>query len=747
MTTPLQVSLDERTATVHEELLQRNLRRADRLFSVLMPSQWVFGIVLALWLSPWAWNGAERTVHPHVWTAIFLGGAITLPAMAIAIAMPGRLLTRYTLAVAQMLTSALLIHLTGGRIETHFHVFGSLAFLALYRDWRVLVPAAGVIIADHVFRSVFWPQSVFGVVDVSVWRSLEHSGWVLFEAVVLAGACRRSRQEVRQVAVHTVELEASRERYRAGVAESANAIVLVDAETCQVLEFNKRWAEEVVSRPSSLSNLVLTKAMVGGPEGQSLEDELAEVVRNGRPVISQRRFTRLDGSTIDVQCSLTPSVFAGRPAVFAVIHDITKLKRIEAELAAARDLAIESARLKSEFLANMSHEIRTPMNGIIGMTGLLRETPLDPQQREFVDMVGSSATGLLTIVNDILDFSKVEAGKLEFDAIDFDLRDALEGSLDLFKERAAAKGLTLTLTIEPDVPIALVGDPGRLRQVVLNLVGNALKFTARGGIAVAVTVETASAERAKVHVAVRDTGIGIPAAAQGHLFDAFRQADGSTSRKYGGTGLGLAISRRLVELMGGSIGLDSVEGEGSTFWFTFDLGAAAGPDEGGRRAHSAGDDAKRAARPRAGRRGQRRQPEGVAAAVEETRPDRGCGGQRPRGHPGARTRAVRPRADGLPDAGDGWLRSHARHSRHRDGLSAHPDRRDDGERAEGGPGGVPGRGHGRLHQQADQGRRPRRRHREVDRHTSRAGRLSRSGVIPTIRGSPNLRAMCPAAIG
>ena len=571
MTTPLQVSLDERTAIVHEELLQRNLRRADRLFSVLMPSQWVFGIVLALWLSPWAWNGAERTVHPHVWTAIFLGGAITLPAMAIAITMPGRLLTRYTLAVAQMLTSALLIHLTGGRIETHFHVFGSLAFLALYRDWRVLVSAAGVIIADHVFRSVFWPQSVFGVVDVSVWRSLEHSGWVLFEAVVLAGACRRSRQEVRQVAVHTVELEASRERYRASVAESANAIVLVDAETCQVLEFNKRWAEEVVSRPSSLSNLVLTKAMVGGPEGQSLEDELAEVVRNGRPVISQRRFTRLDGSTIDVQCSLTPSVFAGRPAVFAVIHDITKLKRIEAELAAARDLAIESARLKSEFLANMSHEIRTPMNGIIGMTGLLRETPLDPQQREFVDMVGSSATGLLTIVNDILDFSKVEAGKLEFDAIDFDLRDALEGSLDLFKERAAAKGLTLTLTIEPDVPIALVGDPGRLRQVVLNLVGNALKFTARGGIAVAVTVETASAERAKVHVAVRDTGIGIPAAAQGHLFDAFRQADGSTSRKYGGTGLGLAISRRLVELMGGSIGLDSVEGEGSTFWFTFDL--------------------------------------------------------------------------------------------------------------------------------------------------------------------------------
>jgi two-component system sensor histidine kinase/response regulator len=577
LTSPLQASLDRRTGDVFEALVQRSLRRADCLFSVLMPAQWLFGIALSLWLSPWSLDAAGRSVDPHVWTAILLGGAIALPATAMAIWMPGRLATRYTMAVAQMLTSALLIHLTGGRIETHFHVFGSLAFLALYRDSRVLALAAAVIIADHLLRSAFWPHSVFGGVDVAVWRALEHAAWVLFEAAVLAGACRRSQEDIRQVASNTVELEASRERYRASVEESANAIVLIDAETCAVLEHNRRWAEDLTTRTASLSNLILTKAMVGGPEGQSLEDELAEVVRNGRPVISQRRFTRLDGTTVDVQCSLTPTMFAGRPAVFAVIHDITKLKRIETDLAAARDMALESARLKSEFLANMSHEIRTPMNGIIGMTGLLRDTALDPQQRDFVDVIGSSANGLLTLLNDILDFSKVEAGKLEFDSIDFDLRDALEGSLDLFREQAAAKGLSLKLTIGADVPTLLVGDPGRLRQVVLNLVGNALKFTALGSVTVSVTAEKTSAERAMLQVAVRDTGIGISSAAQGHLFEAFRQADGSMSRKYGGTGLGLAISRRLVELMGGTIGLESVEGHGSTFRFTVDLARQQNP--------------------------------------------------------------------------------------------------------------------------------------------------------------------------
>ena len=204
----LQAALDKRTATVLEALEQRGLRQVDRLFAVLMPAQWLFGIALSLWLSPWAWDGAVRTVHPHVWTAIFLGASITLPAMAVAIAMPGRLATRYIMAVAQMLTSALLIHLTGGRIETHFHVFGSLGFLAAYRDWPVLLTATVVVALEHLLRGLFWPESVYGIVNPEWWRFLEHAFWVAFSVSFLAVLCRRSVRDMRGMAEKGAELEA-----------------------------------------------------------------------------------------------------------------------------------------------------------------------------------------------------------------------------------------------------------------------------------------------------------------------------------------------------------------------------------------------------------------------------------------------------------------------------------------------------------------------------------------------------------
>jgi PAS domain S-box-containing protein len=601
----------DRAAQLFAEARHHIHRRTDRLFAGLMAFQWVMGIVFALWVSPLAWDGSASRTHLHVWAAIVVGGIISLFPALLGLFRPGMTSTRYIIAIAQMLMGALLIHLTGGRIETHFHVFGSLAFLAFYRDWRVLIPATVVVALDHMLRGIFWPQSVYGVVVASQWRWLEHAAWVLFEDVVLVVACRRSIAEMQHTAERTATLERevktrqeaendarnARARNDAILDVALDCVILID-DSGRIAQFNPAAERTFGYSAAEAVGLDLVDAVFPAYRREPLREALASYLATGDSTILNRRLEltaiRNDGEVFPVEIAIAPISTDGAKMFAAYVRDITERTRIERELAnytsvleAAHDTqrqdaerlaalvdelrvtqqrAEKATRAKSEFLASMSHELRTPLNAIILYSELLQETADDEGHTESIgDLKRIQGAGkhLLDLINGILDLSKIEAGKMVLSLETFHIKTMVAGVVDTVRPLVEKNRNALTVRGADEMP-PMHADLTKTRQILLNLLSNASKFTHDGSI----VVEIRKCERdgvPAVEFSVTDTGVGMTPEQAQKVFDPFTQADVTTTRKYGGTGLGLAIVSRFCDLMGGTVSVESRPGEGSRF--------------------------------------------------------------------------------------------------------------------------------------------------------------------------------------
>jgi PAS domain S-box-containing protein len=437
-------------------------------------------------------------------------------------------------------------------------------------DWPRLSPWLQVTLFTFVGLLLFESSKELLLPQLSKWQSHTMTIALGTLAAAVGGALvlsRLQRMHGRVLALESASRKNAEEELGHLFDLSLDLVCVVDFDG-RLQRLNPAWEAVLGHTRDGVLDTPLMD-FVHSDDWQATELEVRHLLDGGSKACFENRMRCRDGSYRWVHWNAVP--LPGQRLFFATGRDITERKRMTTELEQAKVAAEAASRAKSQFLANMSHEIRTPMNGILGMTELALDTDLTAEQREYLSMARSSAEALLHIINDILDFSKIEAGKLELEKIDFDLHSTVEEAVGLLAEKASVKGLELICHVEAQPPCWLRGDPGRLRQVLLNLAGNAIKFTERGEVVICARLEEQGPAGAVVRCEVRDTGAGIPAEVQPRLFGSFTQADTSTTRKFGGTGLGLAISKRLVGLMGGEIGLTSEPGRGSMFRFTVRL--------------------------------------------------------------------------------------------------------------------------------------------------------------------------------
>jgi PAS domain S-box-containing protein len=592
-----------RTSELFKEQQQSIIKHTDRLFSRLMLWQWGAGVAAAMLISPRTWSGGHSQIHPHLIAAVLLGGIVTALPVFLANKQPGHILTRHVIAIGQMLMSALLIHLTGGRIETHFHVFGSLAILAFYRDWRVLVSASLVVVVDHLARGLFWPQSVYGVLSAPIWRSLEHAGWVVFEVTFLLVSIRKSRSEMMNVAERQARLESLNETFERKVADRTVELTRENLERRQVEQNLKQseaqlaraqqiarmgswewdiaqnkvtWSEET-ARLYGFTNEDLGSHMerclerVHPQDVEKVRESLAAVVRTGQPFASDHRVQIPDGTERFLH-GLGEVIRndQGKPIrIIGTVQDVTEARRAAQALQRSEEQLRQSQKMEAvgRLAGGVAHDFNnllTVINGYSGMT-LQRMDKANPLRKN-AEQIQLAAERAAALTGQLLAFSRKQVLQPRV----LQLNDIVSG-LEKMLRRLIGEDIEFATVFDPALG-NVKADPGQIEQVIINMAVNARDAMPQGGkltISTAnVSLDQASNFRNRslqvgeyVMLAISDTGVGMTKEVQTHLFEPFYTTKGVGR----GTGLGLATCYGIVNQSDGDIRVYSEPNRGTIF--------------------------------------------------------------------------------------------------------------------------------------------------------------------------------------